>query len=169
MPEPRPQAPIPYGLVSAVFAPLVAAYAVLLRNVEGFRFGHPWLLAAIPPAVALVLWVGIALARPQSTRASDDLELEGIDIVISLDLSGSMQETDLAPNRLEAAKVVIQEFVRRRPNDRLGQVEGDHRAHRRREQRRQHLARGRRPLRGDVEGEDLHHPRGRQSAPGGGD
>ncbi|SRR6266545_3844173 len=168
MPEPRPQAPIPYGLVSAVFAPLVAAYAVLLRNVEGFRFGHPWLLAAIPPAVALVLWVGlrrpparralytysraaelgaqrpglvarlrdlptvlrlavvvlvgIALARPQSTRASDDLELEGIDIVISLDLSGSMQETDLAPNRLEAAKVVIQEFVRRRPNDRLGLV-----------------------------------------------
>ena len=64
----------------------------------------------------------MALARPQSTRAHDDLELEGIDIVITLDLSGSMQETDLAPNRLEAAKAVIRDFVRRRPTDRIGLV-----------------------------------------------
>ncbi len=148
--------------------PLVAAYALFLRNVEGFRFAHPWLLAAIPPAVALVLWfglaraparrglyvysradelagqrlglvarlrdlptvlrlaavvlVGVALARPQSTRGSDELELEGIDIVVALDLSGSMQETDLVPNRLEAAKQVIRDFVHRRPSDRIGLV-----------------------------------------------
>ena len=72
--------------------------------------------------LAAVVLVGVALARPQSSRASDDLELEGIDIVIALDLSGSMQETDLVPNRLEAAKMVIQDFVRRRPSDRIGLV-----------------------------------------------
>jgi len=69
-----------------------------------------------------VLALGIALARPQTSRARDDLELEGIDIVIALDVSGSMQETDLVPNRLDAAKMVIERFVRRRPNDRLGLV-----------------------------------------------
>jgi Ca-activated chloride channel homolog len=72
--------------------------------------------------LAAVVLVGVALARPQSTRVTDDLELEGIDIVIALDLSGSMQETDLVPNRLEAAKMVIQDFVRRRPSDRIGLV-----------------------------------------------
>jgi Ca-activated chloride channel family protein len=72
--------------------------------------------------LAAMVLAGVALARPQTTRVSDDLELEGIDIVIALDLSGSMQETDLAPNRLDAAKMVIQDFVRRRPSDRLGLV-----------------------------------------------
>jgi Ca-activated chloride channel homolog len=72
--------------------------------------------------LAAVALVGVALARPQSTRVNDDLELEGIDIVIALDMSGSMAETDLVPNRLEAAKLVIQDFVRRRPSDRIGLV-----------------------------------------------
>ena len=66
--------------------------------------------------------IGVALARPESTQVTDDLELEGIDIVIALDLSGSMTETDLVPNRMEAAKMVIQDFVRRRPSDRIGLV-----------------------------------------------
>jgi Ca-activated chloride channel family protein len=72
--------------------------------------------------LAAVVLTGVALARPQSTRVADDIELEGIDIVIALDLSGSMTETDLVPNRLEAAKLVIQDFVRRRPSDRIGLV-----------------------------------------------
>ena len=72
--------------------------------------------------LAAVVLLVVALARPQSTRADDDLEVEGIDIVIALDLSGSMEETDLVPNRLEAAKAVIQDFVRRRPTDRIGLV-----------------------------------------------
>jgi Ca-activated chloride channel family protein len=72
--------------------------------------------------VAAVVLAGVALARPQSTRVADDLEIEGIDIVIALDVSGSMQETDLQPNRLDAAKMVIQDFVRRRPSDRIGLV-----------------------------------------------
>jgi len=72
--------------------------------------------------LAAVVLVGVALARPQSTRVSDDLELEGIDIVIALDVSGSMSETDLQPSRLEAAKAVIEDFVTRRPTDRIGLV-----------------------------------------------
>ncbi|HVZ73301.1 MAG TPA: VWA domain-containing protein [Polyangia bacterium] len=72
--------------------------------------------------LAVVVLLGVALARPQSTRLADDVELEGIDIVIALDVSGSMQETDLAPNRLDAAKAVIQDFVKRRPSDRIGLV-----------------------------------------------
>jgi Ca-activated chloride channel family protein len=69
-----------------------------------------------------VVLVGVALARPQSARRDDDVELEGIDIVVTLDLSGSMEETDLVPNRLEAAKAVIQSFVKRRASDRIGLV-----------------------------------------------
>lgn len=72
--------------------------------------------------LATVALVGVALARPQTSRVDDDLELEGIDIVIALDVSGSMEETDLVPNRLDAAKAVIQSFVRRRPTDRIGLV-----------------------------------------------
>ncbi|MEA2700515.1 MAG: Ca-activated chloride channel [Myxococcales bacterium] len=72
--------------------------------------------------LASVVLVGVALARPQTSRIDDELELEGIDIVIALDLSGSMEETDLAPNRMDAAKAVIDQFVRRRPSDRIGLV-----------------------------------------------
>jgi Ca-activated chloride channel family protein len=81
-------------------------------------------LAELPVALRMlaVVALGIALARPQTTRVDTDIELEGIDIVIALDISGSMQETDLAPNRLDAAKMVIDRFVRRRPNDRIGLV-----------------------------------------------
>jgi len=49
------RARIPYRMLAVVFVPLAAAYFFLLRNVEGFRFAHPWALALIPPAVALVL------------------------------------------------------------------------------------------------------------------
>ena len=71
--------------------------------------------------VALAL-LGLALARPQTSSRDDTLELEGIDIVVTLDMSGSMEERDLVPNRLEAAKTVIEDFIRRRPSDRIGVV-----------------------------------------------
>lgn len=76
-----------------------------------------------------VLLTGLALARPQTSRIDDAIELEGIDIVLSLDVSGSMEERDLAPNRLEAAKAVIRDFVGRRPSDRLGLVLFAHEAY----------------------------------------
>jgi Ca-activated chloride channel family protein len=81
-------------------------------------------LANLPLVLRIlaVVLTGVTLARPQTSRLDDDIELEGIDIVLSLDLSGSMEETDLLPNRLDAAKAVIEDFVRRRPSDRLGLV-----------------------------------------------
>jgi len=72
-------------------------------------------------AAALVLTV-IALARPQSLAAAETDERSGIDIMIVLDLSGSMRAADLKPTRLDAAKAVVQEFIERRPNDRIGAV-----------------------------------------------
>ncbi|MDZ4697124.1 MAG: VWA domain-containing protein [Deltaproteobacteria bacterium] len=70
----------------------------------------------------VIALTGLALARPQTSHIDDEIELEGIDIVVSLDLSGSMQATDLVPNRLEAAKAVIEQFVSRRQSDRIGLV-----------------------------------------------
>lgn len=81
-------------------------------------------LRDLPVALRLfsVVTLGLALARPQTSSKDDDLELEGIDIVVALDLSASMGETDLVPNRLEAAKAVIHDFVQRRRGDRMGLV-----------------------------------------------
>jgi Ca-activated chloride channel family protein len=64
----------------------------------------------------------VALARPQSTLNWQDVSTEGIDIVISMDISGSMLAEDLKPNRLEAAKNVAIDFIKDRPNDRIGLV-----------------------------------------------
>ncbi len=92
-----------------------------------FALQKPGLVARlkdVPQVLRLcaVMLAGLALARPQTTRIDDAIELEGIDIILSLDVSGSMEERDLAPNRLEAAKAVIRDFVGRRLSDRLGLV-----------------------------------------------
>jgi Ca-activated chloride channel homolog len=62
----------------------------------------------------------IAMARPQSTSLSQDVTVEGIDIVIALDISGSMLAEDFKPNRMEAAKATALEFVEMRRGDRIG-------------------------------------------------
>src|SRR5262245_2681091 len=67
-------------------------------------------------ATALVI---VALARPQSTSGGSNVTGEGIDIVIALDISGSMLSMDFKPNRLEAAKKVVQEFIDERKDDRI--------------------------------------------------
>jgi Ca-activated chloride channel homolog len=64
----------------------------------------------------------IAFARPQSTLKRQNVSIEGIDIVLGLDISGSMLAQDLKPDRLEAAKNVSQDFFKGRPNDRIGLV-----------------------------------------------
>lgn len=62
----------------------------------------------------------IALARPQTSSRMQDITVEGIDIVIALDISGSMLAEDFFPNRMEAAKNTAIEFVQMRPADRIG-------------------------------------------------
>jgi Ca-activated chloride channel homolog len=64
----------------------------------------------------------IALARPQSISDKQNISTEGIDIVLELDLSGSMLAEDFNPNRIEAAKQVASEFIDGRTNDRIGLV-----------------------------------------------
>lgn len=64
----------------------------------------------------------IALARPQSVSDKQNITTEGIDIVLVLDVSGSMLAEDFTPNRLDAAKQVASEFIDGRTNDRIGLV-----------------------------------------------
>lgn len=65
----------------------------------------------------------VGLARPQSMDVSNRLKTSrGIDIVMAVDVSGSMLARDLKPDRLEALKMVAQDFVDQRPNDRIGLV-----------------------------------------------
>jgi len=64
----------------------------------------------------------IALARPQASNSWRTQNTEGIDIMMTLDLSGTMMAEDLKPNRLEAAKAVASEFILARPGDNIGLV-----------------------------------------------
>ncbi len=71
--------------------------------------------------IALVFLI-IVLARPQSTDKHETTTTEGIDIMLALDISGSMLARDFTPDRLEAAKDVAIEFISGRPYDRIGLV-----------------------------------------------
>ncbi len=64
----------------------------------------------------------LALARPQSALSWENSTTEGIDIIIATDISGSMLAEDLKPNRLEAGKNIAIDFIKDRPNDRIGLV-----------------------------------------------
>lgn len=64
----------------------------------------------------------VALAKPQTRNEQDNAEGEGIDIVLGIDVSGSMTAQDLKPNRLEAAKKVAIDFVNKRATDKIGIV-----------------------------------------------
>ena len=69
--------------------------------------------------MAFVMTV-VALARPQTHNSWSDKQVEGIDIMLAMDVSTSMLAEDLKPNRIEAAKEVASEFISGRPNDNIG-------------------------------------------------
>lgn len=72
--------------------------------------------------LVIVLMI-FALARPQSSHSREQITSEGIDILLILDISGSMRAEDFKPdNRLHAAKAVIHDFLDNRKNDRIGLV-----------------------------------------------
>ncbi|NNF13288.1 MAG: VWA domain-containing protein [Gemmatimonadetes bacterium] len=86
--------------------------------------GEGWLVRWVPTmlrGLALAAFV-VALARPQTSIATENVLTEGIDIVLVLDVSSSMLAEDLEPNRIDAAKLVASDFVGGRRNDRLGLV-----------------------------------------------
>lgn len=78
----------------------------------------------LPMALRLsgIVVLVVAFARPQSISDRENISTEGIDIVMVLDISGSMLAEDFSPNRLEAAKDVASDFVDGRTNDRIGLV-----------------------------------------------
>jgi Ca-activated chloride channel family protein len=94
----------------APFATLPRTYKEYLRHVN---------FALLMGALALCV---IVLARPQSSDNWSSSSTEGIDIVVSLDVSYSMLTPDFKPNRVEAAKDVAAKFIAGRPNDNIGMV-----------------------------------------------
>ncbi len=83
------------------------------------RYRHLLFLLRLA-AVALMI---VAFARPQAGSREEEMITEGIDIVLSMDISSSMLAEDFQPkNRLEAAKLVAADFIKGRSNDRIGMV-----------------------------------------------
>jgi len=72
--------------------------------------------------VLAIAFLITALARPQSSNKFENTTTEGIDIVMSLDISSSMLARDFEPDRLEAAKDVATQFITGRPEDKIGLV-----------------------------------------------
>ena len=70
--------------------------------------------------IAAFVMIVLVLARPQSTDNWQNTEIEGIDIMLAVDISTSMLAEDLKPNRIDAAKQVAAEFINGRPNDNIG-------------------------------------------------
>ncbi len=95
-----------------------------LEGLEGVPRSLRLYLRPIPAILRVLTLVLIvfALARPQSSVSKENIDTEGIDIVLAIDVSSSMEAMDFTPNRLEAAKGVAAEFVERRSNDRIGVV-----------------------------------------------
>lgn len=72
--------------------------------------------------IAAIALLSVALARPQLSNRWQSQSTEGIDIMMALDISGTMLAEDLKPNRLEAAKTVASDFIVDRVNDNIGLV-----------------------------------------------
>lgn len=96
--------------ISSVSAPGLGSWKASMRHL-------PFVLRLL--ALASII---VALARPQSTWSEQTANGEGIDIILCIDVSGSMKAQDLQPNRLEAAKAVAIDFVKKRLTDRIGVV-----------------------------------------------
>ena len=127
----------PYMLwLAALVVPMVGYYiwrdrqggaTVTLSSVEGLK-GAPrtlcYWLRHLPVVLrcAVIILLAVALARPQSSERGSTTTVEGIDIVLALDVSGTMLAADFQPNRLVAAKDVAAKFIADRPNDRIGLV-----------------------------------------------
>ncbi|MBN1878998.1 VWA domain-containing protein [bacterium] len=127
----------PAALLFLLVVPVILV-VWLVRKGPRISIGFPLLqeLANLPGAVssrpiwiprylriAAIIVLTIAAARPQSGEVREVVYSEGVDIVVALDISGSMRALDFQPqNRLEVAKNVIGSFIDGRPHDRIGLV-----------------------------------------------
>ncbi len=126
-----------YLLLLITIIPVILAYLSRIRgNCGAIRYSDVSRLRAVKPTlrhklshslvmirtIVLVLLV-VALARPQAGWKSSEILTEGIEIMIALDVSGSMLGEDFKPkNRLQTAKEVVAEFIKGRTNDHIGMV-----------------------------------------------
>jgi Ca-activated chloride channel family protein len=93
-----------------------------IRVAAGHRFAWKRYLRLAMRASVLALLI-LAVARPQAGSGSDSVISEGIDIMLAIDVSGSMRAEDFKPkNRLAVAKEVVADFIRGRSTDRIGMV-----------------------------------------------
>ncbi|PWK75973.1 Ca-activated chloride channel family protein [Mucilaginibacter oryzae] len=104
-------------LNASMTMPTIRGFAMITKSALP-RFRH---LGIILRSLALAALI-VALARPQTSLSWQDTTTEGIDIVIASDISGSMLAEDFKPNRLEAGKNIAIDFIKNRPNDRIGLV-----------------------------------------------
>ncbi len=126
----------PWFLTGLIAVPFIIAAGMLKKRSSGrLRFPLTHILAAVGPGwrarllpvstglqACGVAFLAIAMARPQDSSRQEETEMEGIDIVLTIDVSLSMKASDLEPTRLAAAKATVQDFVKRRKNDRIGAV-----------------------------------------------
>ncbi len=120
-----------------VLAVVVWAFSRRGEGSPTLRFSYVKLFAGLPPTLKARLWflppllkilgiafLVVAMARPQEESTSVKRNVEGIDIMIALDISDSMMIEDMQPsaNRLEASKKTIKEFIEGRTSDRIGLV-----------------------------------------------
>jgi Ca-activated chloride channel homolog len=127
----------PYFLYLLAIIPAMVAFYVLKQHKAnaslrmpglsqfegtGLTFRHYLRHILFSFRVTAVTLLIIVLARPQATNKFQNISTEGIDIVLTLDISGSMLARDFKPDRLEASKNVATEFISGRPYDRIGLV-----------------------------------------------
>lgn len=98
-----------------------------LRMSDTFAFNYApksWCVRLMPLQLLLRIvtftLIVIVMARPQTSNSWKNKSVEGIDIMLAIDVSTSMLAEDLKPNRIEAAKAVASEFIIGRPNDNIG-------------------------------------------------
>ncbi len=119
---------LPLAVLWYVFKNKKQTAELKISSLKGFKITNSWLpkfrhVLFILRLLALALLI-TALARPQSVDVSTRTKTtRGIDIVMAIDVSASMLAKDLSPNRLEALKDVAANFIKGRPNDRIGLVE----------------------------------------------
>jgi Ca-activated chloride channel family protein len=96
-----------------------------MSDTNAYRYApRSWKVALMPLQlllrIATFVLIVFVLARPQTSNSWKDRTIEGIDIMLAMDVSTSMLAEDLSPNRIEAAKKVAAEFIADRPNDNIG-------------------------------------------------